>query len=246
MGGGGRGERSRGRGRGTGGITGSGVKWSQGMAGQAHYLRPLHLKPNCYTLRNKATILESRSQQALPRHLDERLHHSARRHRQQLDDKLRQVPGMTSRQVCASSPCNSAGNTGLITNLSSRLLSRVETGALSLGLKFDTGKNNSRYLDDIIRNTKYTDSDIDKGFKQGFTTCLSALAGSSRPVIPWRYMVSLQGLARDSDIVISASDKGGGVIILDRSTYDSKMHEVLSDNVTYVRSSGAGHLQKGI
>ena len=114
-----------------------------------------YLEDGVNTLRNKATVLESRSQQALPRHLDERLHHSARRHRQQLDDKLS--------RLCASSPWKTAGNTGLITNLSSRPLSQVETEALSLGLKFDTGKNSCSYLDDIIRNTKYADSDIDKG-----------------------------------------------------------------------------------
>ena len=46
-------------------------------------------------------------------------------------------------------------------------------------------------------------------------------------------MLSLKDLARDDNIVISSSDKGGGVVILDRSTYEAKMNELLSDNTTY-------------
>ena len=184
-----------------------------------------YLEDGVNTLHNKATVLKSRCRQHLPGHLVERLQHNAETHRQQLENKLS--------RLCTSSSWKTAGNTGLITNLSNRPLRQVETEALSLGLKFDTGKSSNRYLDDIIRNTKYNDSDIDKGFKQGFTTCLSALAGSSRPVIPRRYLVALRDLARNSDIVISPSDKGGGVIILDRTTYESKMNELLSDNVTY-------------
>ena len=184
-----------------------------------------YLEDGFNRLMNEATILESRLQQPLPYYLYERLRRQAGRHRQNLEVKLE--------RLCESSSWKTAGNTGLITNLSSRSLSQVETEALSLGLKFYTGKSSNSYLDYVIRNTKYGDSDIDKGFKQGFVTCLTALAGSSKPVIPRRYMKSLQELSRDPNIVISSSDKGGGVIILDRLTYDSKMLDLLSDTTIY-------------
>ena len=160
-----------------------------------------YLEDSVKTLCNKETILESQFRQPLPRHLEERLQRIAGSHRKQLQDKLS--------RLCATSSWRSAGNTGLITNLSSRALSQDETEALSLGLKFDTGKSSGSYLDDMIRNTKYTDSDIDKGFKQGFVTCLSAVASSSHPAVPRRYLVALQHLSRDSDIVITPSDRGG-------------------------------------
>ena len=108
-----------------------------------------YLEDGVNILQNKATTLQGGFRQRLPHYLENQLQRKAERHRQQLQDKLS--------CLCASSPWKTAGNTDLITNLSSRQLSQVKTEALSLGLKVDTGKNGSSYLQDITRNTKHTD-----------------------------------------------------------------------------------------
>lgn len=51
-----------------------------------------------------------------------------------------------------------------MTNISSKVLTRYELEALSLGLKFDTGKNTKTYADHIMKNYTWSDNDVDKGF----------------------------------------------------------------------------------
>ena len=41
--------------------------------------------------------------------------------------------------------------------------------------------------------------------------------------------MSLQSLKDDETIVITRSDKGKGIVILDRSEYENKLHEIVSD-----------------
>ena len=98
-----------------------------------------------------------------------------------------------------------------------------------------------KYLDLLAKNNKFSDSDIDKGFKQGVMTCLSALAHSNRSALPRRYRQAIQDLAKDESIVITSADKGGGIVILDKVAYTEKMHTLLSDDTTYKRvASGTG------
>ena len=186
-----------------------------------------YLEDGKNSLINRTIMLKNRFERQLPHHLNERLRRNSEKHQKQLKEKLH--------RLCLNSTWKDAGNKKLISNLSSRILNETEKEALSLGLKFDTGKNNKSFLDFIIKNTKNEDSEIDKGFKQGLVTCLTALADSKRPSLPRRYLRALQDLSRDRSIVITPSDKGGGVVILDKSSYDLKMLDLLSDDSVYER-----------
>ena len=117
--------------------------------------------------------------------------------------------------------------------MSSRELSQYEEEALSLGLKFSSGKDKMDLTEHVIKNYSYSDQEADKGFIQGVITCCKAIADSEQSALPKRYMVALAGLAKDNTIVISSADKGGGIIILNKSDYDLKMRDLLRDEHTY-------------
>ena len=134
-----------------------------------------------------------------------------------------------------------------ITNLSSYKLSQTETFALSFGLKF------------CIPPTKLKEVVIRSQFESLYNQ-LSDLASAS-PIadgllkarfvglcnemskyIPSRcatpltiaHINALRSLSRNKDIVITRPDKGGGgIVILDRSTYLEKMQVILSDNTKF-------------
>lgn len=72
------------------------------------------------------------------------------------------------------------GRRELITDLSERQLSEAEIQALSLGLKFNSGVNGKGFMEYLRKNYKWSDSDIDKGFKQGITVCYQALASEMK------------------------------------------------------------------
>ena len=144
-----------------------------------------------------------------------RLLHGSVKHKEILRNKLN--------QLCSRSEWRHAGNADLINNMSQRTLTEEEMQGLSLGLKFDTGKSDQKYTDLLAKNNKFSDSDVDKGFKQGISTCLSALARSNRYALPRRYVRALRDLAEDDRIVIISADKGGGVVILDKAVYIEKM-----------------------
>ena len=51
--------------------------------------------------------------------------------------------------------------------------------------------------------------------------------------MPKRYMTALEVLAKDDSIVITSADKGGGIIIMNKSDYDKKMNDLLGDKNIY-------------
>ena len=62
--------------------------------------------------------------------------------------------------------------------------------------------------------------EADKGFIQGALTCCEAISTSEPSSLPKRCMIALEVLAKDDSIVITSADKGGGIIIVNRSDYD--------------------------
>ena len=74
------------------------------------------------------------------------------------------------------------------------------------------------------------ESDVEKGFIQGVLTCCKALADKEGNSMPRRYYQALLTLAKDKNIVITQADKGGGIVILDKSEYDRKMHDLLKND----------------
>ena len=161
----------------------------------------------------------------LPDYLQNRLKAESTRHKEVLQRKLN--------DLCDSSDWNTAGNSSLINNLSDRVLTKTETAVLSLGLKFDVGGPNRHLQDFVIRNHRYGDSDLEKGFKQEITVCMTALASIQISAIPRRFEIALQELQKDPSILITTADKGGGVVIMNIDDYITKMKSLLQDHTTY-------------
>ena len=138
--------------------------------------------------------------------------------------------------LCANSPWKEAGNLDIVRNFSSRQMSDIEKEALSLGLKFDSGKDKRSFVEHVNKNYRWNDPDVDKGFVQGVLACCKALADDENRSIPRRYLRALQALAKDNTIVVTQADKGGGLVIIDSSEYCEKMRELLSDRDTYQKS----------
>ena len=66
---------------------------------------------------------------------------------------------------------------------------------------------------------------------------MGALAAvRSQPgVNPRRHLKALRELRQDGDLAIVPADKGGGLVVLDRLDYDSKVLKLLSCLNTYER-----------
>ena len=195
-----------------------------------------YLEESCKSLKDKLNILlDERRGIRLPQELETKLRKTNEEQQSSLRRKLQ--------DLCTKSPWREAGNVHIVTNLSSRMLSNTEKEALSLGLKFDCGKVKTPFIDNITRNYKWDKSDIEKGFIQGVLTCCQAMANEEESNMPRRYFQALKTLADDQSIVITPADKGGGVVIIDKSEYDQKMRELL-DNKDVYRKKPKGHVEK--
>ena len=135
------------------------------------------------------------------------------------------------------------GRKDLINNLSKKELNNTEEEALSFGLKFAIGLPNYNMSDTIAKNYRYSDSDFDKGFVQGIITS-SFCSSTNEFTIPLRYIQALKNLANNSNIHITTADKGGGVVILDKDEYISKIKNLLSDTDTYEKIHNRSSIDK--
>ena len=192
-----------------------------------------YLDESIRNLQDRAAVLSNRCKHAaqIPSYLESRLKAESNRHEETLNKKLK--------TLCERSDWNSVGNSELITNLSTRVLTKSETAVLSLGLKFDIGGPNKNIQEFVMKNNRYTDSDIEKGFKQGVSACITALAGEENYSIPERFAKAIDELRNDSSTIITTADKGGGVVIMNYEDYVEKMKTLLLDPNTY-RSEKTG------
>ena len=71
----------------------------------------------------------------------------------------------------------------------------------------------------INTNYKHHDSDFHKGFLQGIIAA-STNCHSDELTLLKRYITALKSLSSNHNIVISPSDKGGGVVIMDSTVYN--------------------------
>ena len=164
--------------------------------------------------------------------LSDRLLKFSQRHHQSLQRKLD--------SLCSRSKWGQVGRDDLITNISSRDLTAEETEALSLGLKFDIGKDRRTPIDYFSANHRAT-NDVERGFAQGIVTAAVCLNRTSHPSLPLRYIETLTRLGEDRKLHITRADKGGGVIVMDKAEYTQKMMTILTDGDTYQpRPVGSG------
>ena len=88
----------------------------------------------------------------------------------------------------------------------------------------------------INMNYKRHDSDFHKGFIQGILAT-SINCHSDELTLPNRYITALKSLSSNHNIIISPSDEGGGVVIMDSMLYNQKLMDLLGDSSTYEQIS---------
>lgn len=195
-----------------------------------------YLQESCSILENKIYIFRDRlTEKALNPALKARLSRKNVEHRASLKHQLN--------LLCQRSRWKEAGNPDIVENISSRKLKNYEIEALSLGLKFDTGRDKCSYVDQVCRNYNWQEDDIEKGFIQGILMCCKSFSERNDDSLPRRYMEALNSLAKDDSIVITQTDKGSGIVIMDRSDYLRKMHDLIQDATTYEKTE-YGTIQK--
>ena len=182
------------------------------------------------TLRYEAEEIKSQLQHVhLPHNMVQKIKEEDRKQKDKLNKKLE--------HLCRDSRWNNIGREDLITNLSSHTLTQTQKEALALGLKFKTNINDKRLADYVGKNYHWQDSDIESGFKQGVLLCCKAATASNSYTIPRRYIHALTELRENSGIIITTADKGGGVVVMNKSDYVDKMNTLLSDVDTYTKQS---------
>ena len=162
-----------------------------------------------------------------------RLPHSAHQELQRQDQKGRRASERKLRNAINKSTWRTMGRDDIVTNLSDRPLSAVEREALSLGPKFDTGKQNKDLADMLISNHRWSESATDQGVIQGLVLAAFASAKGTPSSLPRRYLQALKGLRKDESIRLTTADKGGGFVVLNTQDYRAKMHTLLNDQTTY-------------
>ena len=115
-----------------------------------------------------------------------------------------------------------------VVNLSSRNLSESEVAVLNKGLKFNTKDSDPlKFMAETEFIMAVNDlKPEDKSTIRSYLT--SQMKKHNR-----HSTFSLKSLKSDSSIIILLADKGGSTAILDRSQYDDKMIEILSDSTSY-------------
>jgi len=119
--------------------------------------------------------------------------------------------------LCEHSDWKKVGNTRLVLNLMRSPISREQLQVLSLGLKFAVGLKKKVDIADLVsKNYRNNISDVENGFIQGMEVCMAMMADREDLVIPRRFLKALEDLRKRDDCVILSSDKGGGVVVMEK------------------------------
>ena len=149
-------------------------------------------------------------------------------HVQKLDQKLR--------RLCDNSVWEQCSLSENVVNLSNYTLDKTETDLLGLGLNFALNPVKKHALDYIVNFDKFLakqnyNQDVLclKGFLlQGIAECLQDKCG-----LPRRFQLALTKLKKNKHIIITKSDKGGKVVVLNKTDFLDKAKGLLSDETTY-------------
>lgn len=144
--------------------------------------------------------------------------------------------GQKLRRLCDNSVWEQYSLSENVVNLSNYILDKTETDLLGLGLNFALNPVKKHALDYIVNFDKFLarhnyNQDVLclKGFLlQGIADCLQDKCG-----LPHRFQLALTKLKKNNDIIITKSDKGGKVVVLNKADYLDKASDLLSDEATY-------------
>ena len=80
-----------------------------------------------------------------------------------------------------------------------------------------------------------------KGFKQGLVT-VSTHVNTNNHLWSRRYISTLKGLSKNSNIIITPSDKDGCVVIKDSLQYNKTLTELLKHTgINYITNTGTNY-----
>ncbi|XP_076069970.1 uncharacterized protein LOC143041797 [Oratosquilla oratoria] len=140
-------------------------------------------------------------------------------------------------QLIQNSDWTKNANPNFVVNLSDKELNSNVSCALGYGLKFAYSNNEYDFVDiakSFCNLEKYSDlSTEDLNICKGIV--YASLSKQVIPNCPNRFLKALRTLKEDNDLHVTRADKANAVVILNRVDYLSKMHDLLSDETTYVK-----------
>ena len=89
-------------------------------------------------------------------------------------------------------------------------------------------KKQQKLLDIVNTNYRHTDSHFDRGFIKSIIAFTNNNHESKYTLLR-RYILALKNLAKNNNITITSSDKGGEIIVLDTIDYYNKLTNLLND-----------------
>nr|WBB44924.1 reverse transcriptase [Chrysogorgia stellata] len=144
-----------------------------------------------------------------------------------------------------------------IKNLSSYTLSSIEKEVLSKGLNFaipqskikrETIFSEFEILWSQLENLTADNEEVFAACKARVSDIAHAYSGSpiecKESCLAREHLIALANLRKNRDIVICKPDKGTGVVILDKTDYNSKMLDILKDNYKFRKMGELPHYDK--
>lgn len=133
---------------------------------------------------------------------------------------------------------------GRLINISKHTLTKVEEGLLLKSLEFSPRENNTDHLE-LSMNTEITQRKLQ--LQDKMLSCDIKKVFSNKEVVNDNLnseeRLALEGLRKNKDIVISASDKGKVTVILDKEDYTSKLENIiLSDDYEILKKDPTSKL----
>ena len=122
-----------------------------------------------------------------------------------------------------------------VINISDKVLDKDTKCALGYGLNFNINNNGINPIDiaksfvnlEKRHHINETNISICKGF------VYNSLSNNNNDSCPERFLKSFGMLKHDDSIHITKADKSSIIVIMNRTDYVSKMHNILNDNTTY-------------
>lgn len=149
------------------------------------------------------------------------------KHKKKLDVLLREVGNVGG--SCRSS---SVGAFETVFNVSGYPLNKIHLEVLKKGVKFAVSDNKVPMLD-IIASTEVGIQNLTEDEKCDLRCKINTII--SRPTKPKPNLTgldfrALKELRENKEITIRKADKGGGIVIMDTSDYESKIGEILNSS----------------
>ena len=122
-----------------------------------------------------------------------------------------------------------------VINISKRKLTPIEEKVLQKGAGFAIVEKEIQY-EDFIAAAEIAGSNLPKAQSLAMKADITELLLQAKPNesnLSAHELNALKRLKKDKDIVITPADKGKALVVMDRTSYISKMEEKLSDTTTY-------------